>query len=455
MKLLVHVNEDFDKIVEVDNYMKSHSINKQNIKTLQSFFASGSIHAIENFKQFILSFSPFVCAIDDDTNNGSNNGLQQKAKFKRHIKGKPFELKQHSNETNGPNKTIKPLAPNKPKTSVSYFNSAQIAQIYQLNTINPTQRVTIGIIELGGGFKISDLNTYWNAIGLTKIKPTVVAIPVNGGTNNPSNINASYEVMLDIEVVGGVCPNSAIRVYFAPNTTQGFYNAIAQAISDKCNTISISWGAAESYWSTSTLNAYNNLFATAVAKGINVCCASGDNNANDGTNSITTDFPASSPNVVACGGTKLVCSTLNYNGLGTAETVWKTDFQTGTGAGVSSFFTVPNYQKNNIPSYPSIYRAIPDLVGNADPATGWLVYMNKRNYVIGGTSAVAPMASAYIARIGVKKFINPIIYANHGTGFHDIINGNNNNYSAGNSWDICTSYGSINGSVLTPLLKNS
>jgi kumamolisin len=56
--------------------------------------------------------------------------------------------------------------------------------------------------------------------------------------------------------------HTQITVYFAPNTDQGFYNAIAAAIHDATSSpsvISINWGGPESSWSQQSLTEYNSL----------------------------------------------------------------------------------------------------------------------------------------------------------------------------------------------------
>jgi kumamolisin len=77
----------------------------------------------------------------------------------------------------------------------------------------------------------------------------VIAVPVSGGKNQPDNPDgADGEVMLDIEVAGAVAPGARIVVYFAPNTDQGFVDAVAHAVHDtknKPSVISISCGAPE------------------------------------------------------------------------------------------------------------------------------------------------------------------------------------------------------------------
>ena len=136
--------------------------------------------------------------------------------------------------------------PNAPK-AVSY-TPRQVAQLYQFPLDVDGTGQTIGILELGGGYRPADLQTYFSSIGVKE--PTVISVSVDKGKNAPTNANsADGEVLLDIEVAGAVAPGARIVVYFAPNTTNGFQDALTTAIHDATNkpsVISISWGGPES-----------------------------------------------------------------------------------------------------------------------------------------------------------------------------------------------------------------
>ncbi|MGH9584860.1 MAG: S53 family peptidase, partial [Bryobacteraceae bacterium] len=191
------------------------------------------------------------------------------------------------------------------------YTPPQIAKIYNFPP-NAGKNQTIALIELGGGFNTSDLRQYWRRLGLNN-DVAVTAVSVGGARNRPEgNPNGpDGEVALDIEVAGGVAPGARIAVYFAPNTDQGFFDAINAAIHDtvrKPSVVSISWGMAESEWTPQALDAFNAVFHDAALLGISVCAASGDNGSaegeQDGENHV--DFPASSPWVLGCGGTRLL-----------------------------------------------------------------------------------------------------------------------------------------------------
>jgi kumamolisin len=138
---------------------------------------------------------------------------------------------------------------------------------------------------------------------------------VNGGHNHPTGDpgGPDGEVMLDIEVAGGVALGAHLVVYFAPNNDQGFIDAITKAVNDttyKPSIMSISWGQAEAGWTAQSMQAMDAAFQSAAAVGMTIFVAAGDNSADDnaGDGLAHVDYPASSPYVIGCGGTNLVGS---------------------------------------------------------------------------------------------------------------------------------------------------
>jgi len=341
------------------------------------------------------------------------------------------------------------------------YSPVQVAQLYSFPTGVTGAGQTIGIIELGGGYNPSDITTYFQSIGLTP--PTVTSVPVDGGTNSPTNPNsADGEVLLDIEVAGGVAPGAKIVVYFTTNTDQGFQDALSTAIHDTTNNpsaVSISWGGPESTWTSQSMQTFDHVAQEAAALGVTITVAAGDNGSSDGVSdgSNNVDFPASSPNVLACGGTSLVSS----NGAITSETVWNDGSDGGaTGGGFSTIFSQPAYQLPLAKSYPGqTGRGVPDVAGDADPDTGYNILVDGQQEVVGGTSAVAPLWAGLVALLNQQLntrlgFLNPRIYAlaEPGNGFNDITQGSNGAYSAGPGWDPCTGLGSPIGTTLATLL---
>ncbi|GLQ98570.1 S53 family peptidase [Dyella mobilis] len=350
------------------------------------------------------------------------------------------------------------LAQAAPNTS---YTPLQLGQLYEFPAGTDGTGETIGIIELGGGFTTSDLTQYFSSLGISP-QPKVVAVSVAGGQNQPGG-SADDEVMLDIEVAGALAPAATIAVYFTTNTDQGFYEAISQAAHDTTNkpsVISISWGGPEENWNSSSLAAMETALQDAAALGVTVTVAAGDNGSSDGVsdNQPHVDFPASSPYSLACGGTTLVASGNTIQ----SEVVWNetASNEGATGGGVSVEYALPTWQQNaKVPASPSgsSGRGVPDVAGNADPMTGYQVLIGGQSQVIGGTSAVAPLWAALIARFNQKLGapvgdLHAAIYQIGESAFRDITQGNNGAYQAGPGWDACTGLGSPNGQALLTAL---
>lgn len=333
------------------------------------------------------------------------------------------------------------------------FTPPQVARAYQFPTTGDGSGQTVAVIELGGGYRTSDLTSYFQGLNLRV--PSVTAVGVGGATNAPGKSGADVEVALDVEIIGAVANGANIVVYFAPNTDAGFYQCIATAINDqqhKPSVISISWGGPESSWTTQALTAFDALFADAATAGITVLAAAGDNGSSDGTSAPEVDFPASSPHVVACGGTTLTSS---------SEGVWNemNSNEGATGGGVSQFFVKPTYQSAiAVPNAPNGFagRGVPDVAGNADPLTGYLVTVNGQSGYVGGTSAVAPL---YAGLIAIANQVNgarsgmphTVLYADLAA-FNDITQGSNGAYQAAAGWDACTGLGSPKGQAVVAAL---
>jgi kumamolisin len=347
------------------------------------------------------------------------------------------------------------------------FTPTQLAQLYNFPSGVNGHGQCIAIIELGGGYRPQDLTAYFAQLGVAmpRIKTVAVDGAHNHSTGNPSGPDG--QVMLDIEIAGALAPAAQFVVYFAPNTDRGFLDAIKAAIHDHQNrpsVISISWGGPEASWTAQALQAYDQAFQEAAALGITICCAAGDDGSSDGISDgyAHVDFPASSPYILGCGGTHLEAS----NAAISQEVVWNEGTMAGaTGGGISEFFTLPGFQKLvSVP--PSVNpggkqgRGVPDVAGDADPTTGYLIRVDHREVVFGGTSAVAPLWTALIALINQQLghpvgYLNPLLYsgqiANSGA-FHNITSGNNGAYQARQGWDPCTGLGTPNGAKLLQVL---
>lgn len=320
---------------------------------------------------------------------------------------------------------------------------AQVAKAYNfpVPTADIKNRV-VAILELGGGFNPKDVITYCKVMNVAN--PRLWQHNFSGANNTEDGPNgADGEVSLDIDVVAAVAPGVQILTVFAPNTTNGFIDAIANIATyfKKPDCLSISYGMPEGDWDAGAQEAMNNAILSCVQAGINVFVAAGDDGSSDGTDGSTVDFPAASPYAIACGGTKLV---LNLDGSRHSEVVWN-ELKTGegaTGGGVSS-----------------TGRRVPDIAGNADPNSGYIIDVDGQPSAVGGTSAVAPLMAALNVLLNSNldkpvSNLRNVLYA-HPSVFFDVTSGSNGAYNAHAGYDNCTGLGVPDGQKLLAVLKPS
>lgn len=430
--------------------------------------SAASSEVLEKFLQEQVAADPTVAAFRSDAPSGGSGRLQPRCRVNRAAVALP-----QTAAADG-------------ATAASH-TASYMADYYKfpVQATGAGKAPVIGIISLGGGFLASDLSYYWRTVlGLSTV-PTVLTVSIDGAKATFAGAGADEENTLDLEIAGGTCPAATLVLYSAPNTDLGFYHAIAAATSVagsviggrvyRPTVVSISWGAPESSWSASSLAAYNQLLASAVASGVTVLAASGDSGSGDGVpdGDIHADFPASSPNVVACGGTTLPVS------AGEAERAWSWDpnRKWGGGGGISRVFRASASQLAVV-KYPTAglaaplkgKRALPDVALNADPFTGWTIAFNGKLYVnaFGGTSCVAPAMAGLLGRLNLRYPLSfsASLYAAYraaapGTaksGFGDVTLGSNDSvaapgvFSAGPGYDFCTGLGTVDGTKLRPLL---
>jgi kumamolisin len=364
----------------------------------------------------------------------------------------------------------------------AYYTPLQLAALYNFPTVFGGVQLdgtgqTIGIIQLGGSYQVSDMTYYFKTLLKLATMPKIVPIQLNTKTgvwtenslpvwNSADSVNT--EVALDAQVIGALVPQATLRVYFGDSraTSVAFYNAIKKAITDKCNIISISWGCTE--WqgaqrTSADALAFDELFLNAAQSNISILVAAGDDGASDGLPGLNVDFPASSPNVLACGGTNLLSTSGGYKFLN--ETVWNNKNGNATGGGVSKIFSEPTYQASIVKTLNlNGKRGVPDVAGHADPKNiPYGIYYGGSLNGVGGTSAVAPLYAALYARLNQAKgsnvgFLNTLIYANAKQICRDVTLGNNNStlsgggYAATSGWDACSGCGVLDGRKLLELI---
>jgi kumamolisin len=349
----------------------------------------------------------------------------------------------------------------------------------------------IAIAEFGGGYIASDLKAYCKKFGRTV--PDVRAISVNAPaytwsqmkklprSTRKDELSCTDEVMLDSEIIAGLCPRAKINIYFATFDQKGFVDLLNRVIADRPVVLSISWAVTEdaSDWSGAARTAINERLALAAASGITVCAAAGDDGAGDGRRGkiARVGFPASSPYVLGVGGTQIGGNNGNLE-----EVTWwftpgtRSGGGASTGGGVSSIFDRPKWQNVRIKSGnrgAKNGRVVPDVAALAEgPRYSYVLFgKNERG---AGTSASAPVWAALIARVNQKlpkakkqRFLTPLLYRKLVNGktlgsavCHDITVGNNRTeppgfgYSAKQGYDAVTGWGSPNGNALLKKLQS-
>ena len=379
-------------------------------------------------------------------------------------------------------RTAKSLSlPNNPWPGT--FFPPQVAQLYNYPPGTDGKGQNIAVFAFNGpsasdlgGYELSALQAYFQKLGQST--PQIQDVVIQGMGNKPgpgtSEQDSSDEVMLDMCTVGSVVPGAKIFMYFTEFTSKGWVDAIHDAIAgeNEISVISISYGNPEqdpnSAWTQMGVKLVNQAFDAAASLGITICCSSGDDGSSDeGSGPAEVDFPASSPNVLGVGGTKLVASA-GANPVITSEVTWNEEMrgEGATGGGISVVFSKPSYQDTaDVPVSVNpphlVGRGVPDVSADADPETGLVIMKpdGKSMEPIGGTSASAPLWASLVIRLNEALqskcgFLNELLYTKFSSGvLRDITQGNNGAYAAGPGWDACTGLGSPDGQKLLKALS--
>lgn len=330
------------------------------------------------------------------------------------------------------------------------FTPVEISRLYQFPEDLDGSGQCVGLIELDGGYKVSDMKTYFSGMGIPL--PEIVPVPVK--SKNTPGTSSDSEVVMDIQIVGALVPKAKIAVYFGTTDSDGFIATLQAAVHDTKNApsvISISWGMSESNWTANEIKAFSNVLKDAQLKNITVLASSGDlgsANLYEFTDKVNVNYPASDTGLLSCGGTMISKKT----DPATKQVVWnETRFQC-TGGGISTVFPLPAWQaKAGVPPmYPGKTvkgRGLPDV---SAIAVYYITFLNGKKFPNGGTSAVAPLWAALIAKLNQKLgknvgYINPFIYSKQLKAknlLQTITRGNNGAYKAKSPWSACTGLGS-------------
>jgi len=373
---------------------------------------------------------------------------------------------------------LQAVHPIPPANERAWYLPQELATAYNFPAGDGTGQ-TICILEFGGKYIASDLQLFLKLAGLKSASPEVNVKNVNTlppqQQNDPDSIG---ETMLDIEVIAGVCPKATIAVYFSVWSEKGWVDNLDAVLSDSAAppVVSVSYGLAEGQdiWTQTAIDDVNDTLKALANTGMTVCVATGDDGSDDqvGDGQAHVSFPASSPYVLAVGGTSLDRSTGD-------EVVWfegdgvRRDNGGSAGGGVSELIPRPAWQNFDIHSVnPGGLngRILPDVVADAAGSTGYFMVAQNSPQIVGGTSAATPLWAALISRLlqaGKKVgFLTPSLYQASPTtsgqpvgavACRDITDGSNKSgnaaggYSAGVGFDAASGWGSPKGA---DLLKN-
>jgi pseudomonalisin len=322
--------------------------------------------------------------------------------------------------------------------SITTHNPLEFSSIYGGAGVQTGAGVTVGIISEGDLTQtIADLNTFTANNGLATVPTQVVNTgPASGDTGG------STEWDIDGQDIVGAAGGQLGKIiyYVAPTMTNPDIVAALNGamLANAAKVINVSLGECETgAKGDGSAAAGAQIFQAAIAQGQTFAVATGDTGADECKNGgITPSWPASSPYVLAVGGTTLNASTTTWGG----ETAWLDG-----GGSPSTYELKPSWQNALVPG---LKRGVPDIAMEGDPASGANVTVNGAIQVWGGTSLATPIFVGLWARmIAIKGtsigFAPPLLYQLPATDFHDVTSGTNGGEAAKIGYDFTTGRGSV------------
>jgi hypothetical protein len=420
-------------------------------------------------------------------------------------------------------------------SSPSGYSPNQVRGAYGLGSVNSADLITGGITFAGGipgdgrgqtiavidayddPNALSDLNAFSAYFGLPQFNgpggPTFEKLNQGGQTSplpgtdpaGPGDSDWETEESLDIEWAHAMAPMANIILFEASSPTGLYPTALQTAVNTPgVDVVSMSFSTAEYSGETS----YDSDFTTPaghlggsatlggpdLAGGITFVAAAGDKGAyGQGGTTITANYPASSPNVVAAGGTTLTVGGSSPNYTWGGEIAWGNGISSGTegggGGGISAYESQPGYQSGVVSAFSTTKRTVPDVALDANFDSGVALYdsydfgsMTPWSAEIwGGTSLACPLFAGMVAIADEGRAITgegslygatqtlPALYKMPAADFHDIVYDNSSSavdgntmpgpsigpspeYSPGPGYDLATGLGSPSGNDLIPQL---
>src|SRR5579872_761144 len=317
---------------------------------------------------------------------------------------------------------------------------------------------------------VKDLRTYETTFKLPQVPVTVI----NVGMASPDTAGAD-EWSLDSQSSTGIAQQVSHLYFYVATTMTDSDLAVAfnRAVEDnKVKAFNMSFGECEFFpYLDGAMLLDDEVFAEAALHGITPFASSADNGSACPvlpTNGVPlsgvpdVSYPATSPYVIAVGGTNLLSNAdYTYN----SETAWE------SGGGGPSYFEFPPFWQSytgsgTLPIVPTsegsnvgIGRGVPDVAmcagGTELAICSAIIYVDGAQVLVGGTSLSSPLAMGSWARIQTAHhnklgFAGPLIYqlANGGPSasspyFNDVIVGSNGLYTALPGYDYTTGLGTF------------
>jgi len=328
------------------------------------------------------------------------------------------------------------------------YSPQDIAKFYNYPS-NDAEGECIGLVELGGNYKMSDIKQYCKEFNLPV--PEIIEVGIKPAVPPSAQMIDNLEVSIDLQMVAGLAPNAKIVIYYAASIPEAIHLAIHDT-KNHPSVLSCSWAVSESASSVADRELMDQLCYQATLQGMTIVAASGDHGAYNSQSYLNVMLPASNPFVLGCGGTALYISK-DY------EQVWNSSGGLASGGGFSVLYPVPSYQQNAVNHYKSTYfsggsvgRGVPDISANSSPNTAYSIVWNGKLLGMGaGTSASTPVWASLILllnkSLGYKLgWVNNLFYKLESTSaFKQIENGNNGYFPAAYGWNAATGLGAPDG----------
>jgi subtilase family serine protease len=373
--------------------------------------------------------------------------------------------------------------------------------VYGAGSMPTAFNTTVGIVTWGDLSQTQDdLNTMTKATAMPTTNVRVVPVTLGSAVDFSDDPASDMEWNLDSQSIVGTSGGVKQLVFYTAANGQGgaadeelsdagitaAYNA-AVVDATQAKVINVSLGEDETIANqTGTQAADDAIFAQAAAQGQTFSVASGDQGVYVSTGgefetnagallsgfslgTYSVSEPATSPNVIAVGGTQVTTN----GGVWAGESTWNDGVaDAGDGnnriwastGGKSLFETAPAWQATALGA---TVRQVPDIAFDAASASGAEIFIGGRRYVVSGTSLASPIFTGVFAR--VQTYANNTIgfpaslmyrdFPNHAEVLHDVTTGNNGvsfggksyGYNAGAGWDFTTGFGSLDISKFTAL----